>query len=154
MTARDYLATLRYAVIRMRMMRNKAAAMREACLPSSPSTDGVGCGWSDPNALTKVDRLLEYELKVDAAQAALNARISRACDVIYGRSGRGGIVKLKGSLDADIVYAYYVEAQSWHEIALALAPAESTAPEDWCRMRANRALTAVDAIGIERAAAL
>ena len=92
----------------------------------------------------------------DTALAALEDARQRYEDAkrlaklaLYGRSGHGGIAKER-PVDADCICGYYVMGlSSWAMVASELVQPDGTAhADDWCRMRAKRALDWADTVGI------
>lgn len=147
--ARYHFERLRHEVQEVERMRTRVNEMREACMPRGASTGSIGGGRSGGSVVTKLDLLVDLEAELDARAAALQTKLDRVADVLYGSDGRGGIAKVRGSVDADIIFAYYLDARTWAEVASSLAPAESPCPADWCRMRARRALETIDKVGAE-----
>lgn len=84
--------------------------------------------------------LADESARLDRMKARLNARLDAALLILYGRSGRGGLAKAKGSAEADCACGYYLMGMTWPEVASELAPEDSSDAAQWCKRRAYRGL--------------
>ena len=151
MRSREYFESLRYAVVQLTAMEDRIAALDEtAKAPKSQGAEpsGGGCPHSQPVA----DRLIDMERDVDEARARLTPELDRATDVLYGRSGRGGVAKECGYASADSVCGYYLYGMSWPEVAAELVRPDSKDGAHWCRNRAASAFRHMDNVGMARLA--
>lgn len=111
-------------------------------------------GSSKRDALEAIDHIIDSGAmaELDEAKALLVRRLERATDVLYGRSGRGGLARARGYADADILCCHYLQGMGWAEIADEIVRTGAEHADDWCRMRAMRALGYIDRVGMERLA--
>ena len=151
MRARDYFEWLRADVIELAEMEDRVASMRESA--SSPKAQGQGPssgGAASQSTQPIADRLIDEERALDVRKSHLTGELRRATNVLYGRSGRGGVAKACGTAGADAVCGYYLYGMSWPEVAEELLMPDSRDGAHWCRNRANAALRHIDAVGMAR----
>lgn len=129
---------------RVERLERQIAEARESIGPSGQRMGSIG-GGGEHDAMAQVDAIMDREAELNRAVAELHRMLDRASDVLYGRSGRGGLAKAASSTDADLLHWRYCVGESWTAIGVRLNP-ESKVPSEWARMRANRAMRKVDAI--------
>lgn len=151
MLAHDWFESIRDTVIRADGMRRKLHEMRESVGPKAQQMGAIGhaLGWKH-DAMAHVDSLVDWESELYALESRMLVEIDRATDVLYGRSGRGGLAKELTSADADCICGYYLLGMSWRQVAREMVLLEDSADEaQWCRRRAQRALEYVDRVGAD-----
>ncbi len=105
------------------------------------------CGGRD--AMSGVDAVIDsIGPELDRAKAELERALDYASDVLYGRSGRGGLAKASCSVDADVLMWRYLVGESWTAIGCRLN-GETKYPKSWASKRAARALGKVESLGME-----
>ena len=104
------------------------------------SYGAAGGGSADPMAA--VDGRIDFEGRLRQRIADSWAEVDEACLVLYGRDGRGGLAKLRGSRYADVLCMAYLQAMTWGEVADVMR-----CSKQWCRELANAAFKAIDAVG-------
>ena len=147
MLARDWFEKIRADVLEVAKMEQRVEELRSSCGPKA-GTFGGSAVYS-PSRVTVQDLLVDTEIALEMRKMSLQADLDRACAVLYGRDGRGGIARLRGSAAADAIHGYYLQGMSWPEVALELVRPESTDGAHWCRTAAARALSYVDQFGME-----
>lgn len=118
--------------------------------PHGQQMGSVG-GGGGHDAMAGIDSLIDTNalVELDRAKAELERRLERASNVLYGKSGRGGLAKASCSDDADILCCHYLQGMGWAEIAKEIVKPCVEYPDKWCRMRAVRACRKIDRIGMD-----
>lgn len=151
MTAREYFEWIRADVIELAEMEERVAMLAESA--SSPRAQGEGpSGSGRAKSQPMADRSIDAERKLERMKAHLMPELDRASDVLYGRSGRGGVAKDCGSAEADSIFGYYLMGYTWREVADELVGPDSKDGAHWCRNRANSAFRYIDHTGMARLA--
>ena len=150
MAALEWFESIRANVIEVRDLEREIESIETQSGPHGQNAGSVGSGGSH-DSLRGIDHLVDSRMreKLDQQRVATNAEISRALEVLYGRSCRGGLAKAKSSTDADILCCYYLQGLKWTDIAGEVAREDVVRPNGWCRTRALRALAYIDRVGIE-----
>ena len=151
MTAREYFDWIRADVLELAEMEDRVAALNESsCAPKAQGQGPSGCGSN--RAEPMADRTIDAELELARMKAQVVPELDRACNVLYGRSGRGGVAKACGFAEADAVCGYYLYGMSWPEVADELVSPDSKDGAHWCRNRASSAFRHIDHTGMARLA--
>ncbi len=149
MRASEYFAWVRSRVIELRRMEAAAVRLSESCRMGGKASGTFDAGRRMGGSRTSVaDRLIDMEDELELARRELERELSRATDVLYGQSGKGGVALARGSAAADSVCGYYLQAMTWRQVADELVKPESDNAAMWCRACAKRALEYVDAVGM------
>ena len=93
-------------------------------------------------------KLDELRAEMPNLERRLEQRIERATDVLYGRSGRGGLAKATCTDDADMLRFHYLQGETWASIARRYEP-ETTNLTVWCKHRAKWSCRQIDRIGMD-----
>lgn len=122
---------------------------RASAGPHGQSMGSIG-GGGKRDALAGIDRLIDSDatLELRRTRALLAYRAAYALWVLYGISGRGGLAKAKGSVDADILCCHYLQGMGWAEIAREIVKPDTEYPTQWCRSRARTACRYIDRVGM------
>lgn len=148
MNARDWFSLIRDKVEKLAKLEDDAATKRAAVLPKGqqyePSPHG---GASDGSAAML--SYIQADSELDAMRAEVEQLLERASEVLYGRSGRGGLARQKGTASADCVFGYYLLCMTWREVADEMVRPDSKDARHWCMMRAHRALEYMDRVDME-----
>ena len=149
MKARDWFEAIRVGVVEMARLEQEIEATETQAGPHGQSVGSVGGGGSH-DSLRGIDRMVDAGAREKLArlQAKYNPEIDSALEVLYGRSGRGGLAKARQSVDADILCGYYLQGMEWTAIAACLSGRKVARPNGWVRMRAMRALAYIDGVGM------
>lgn len=117
---------------------------------TGPHGQGGGSTGGSSDQMRGIDRIVDDCMRERLAkkQERVRHRISAATRVLYGKSGRGGLAKERGTVDADILCHYYLEGYEWTELPKLVDCKDVSRPNGWCRLRAMRALAYVDRVGI------
>ena len=148
MTAIEWFEWLRLDVIELAERKRKVEEARESLGSCGKQLGSVGGGGSH-DVTAQVDAVIEQERALEADMAKHDMQLERATDILYGRSGRGGLAKARSSLDADILCCHYLHDMGWADIARDIVNPDTDYPVQWCRQRAMRALRYIDLVGME-----
>lgn len=92
-------------------------------------------------------RLAELRRMLPTIERKHEAKLAFASDVLYGRSGRGGLAKATCTDDADMLCYHYLQGESWASIARRYEP-ETSNLTVWCQRRAAGVCKQIDRIGM------
>lgn len=148
MLARDWFAKIRLDVTELAKIEEHITELQADCGPRSMAAEPSGHG-GGRKLLSPEDVLAQMEERHDVMGRRIEQTLERASDVLYGKSGRGGIAKHRGSSAADAIYGYYLQGMSWREVADELVRPDSTDGPQWCKRVASRALTYADSVGMD-----
>lgn len=158
MTALEWFESIADERRRIDGVREQIAMLQSKLEPHGQELGATGHGGNADKmfslvlARMKLTDLQELEARLPDMQRALDDRIDDALDVLYGKSGRGGLAKARSSTDADILCCYYLQGMGWSEIASDVVKPDTEWPRQWCRRRAVRALEFIDRTGIAKLA--
>lgn len=148
MSVRDWFEGIRAKVLALEEMENDVDELRSSVGPSGQKFDAIGRGGAGDSSAHML-RVIEASAELDRERLAVEDAIDHALYVLYGEDGRGGLAAAKGSVNADILCAYYLQGMSWDEVACALSDGERENPKQWCVMRARRSIDYMERTGIE-----
>ena len=143
MTSRDFFEQVREAAIDAERTRRTLEAMesREGVKAQRYGQRTQG-GTHDVMAATdaRLDRELVWRRRIEEDYAL----IDRACAIIYGIDGRGGVASLLGNPTADAMFWRYCAAVSWAEVASNVSYSQA-----WCYRAVAVAFELIDSAGVE-----
>ena len=153
MPARETFEEIARQRERLSSAKLSIAELESKLQPRAQGYEPMAHGTSDPDRMTgaalvsiQIGRL---KAELPRVERRLEKRMERATHVLYGRSGRGGLAKAKGTTDADIICCHYLEGMGWVEIAKEIVRSETEYPSQWCRQRAMRAFAYIDRVGMD-----
>ena len=145
----DWLESIRATLLDVEKLNQEAEQLEAKLLPGG----GIAMGAIGSVARDRMDPACdaaELRHKADLLGVKLEAEMSRALEVIYGRSGRGGIAKARSYTDADILVGYYLQGLTWIRVATEMCDGyEGSYPAQWCRSRAMGTIACMERIGLE-----
>ena len=128
-------------------------AIEEAYASAGPKGQQMGSigGNGGGDSFAGIDRIVDSGMVAerDRLKARLDHMLERATEVLYGKSGRGGLAKAKCSVDADILCCHYLQGMGWADIAREIVRKDTSSPSHWCQMRARRACAYIDRVGMD-----
>ena len=148
LTARDWFNRVRNSVVTLAEAERDAEEAEAATYPKGQQYGSVSHGGSGDGSGAMI-RYAMATTELDAKRAECEAMLERATDVLYGRSGRGGLAKRKGTATADCICGYYLLGMSWREVADEMVQPDSEDGRHWCMMRAHRAFDYMDRAGMD-----
>lgn len=151
MRARDWFEQILADVEELKALEQAIEAAEAQTGPRGQNVGSIGGGGGSRDGMRGIDRIVDAGLreKAERQRAKVNPQVEQALEVLYGRSGRGGLAKERGQLDADILCCHYLQGVEWSRIARDIVRADTEYPTQWCRHRAMRALLLIDKVGPE-----
>lgn len=143
MLARDWFEEIRWQVLRLERAQAEAGVMRLKLGARGQKYEAMSHGTASDKA-DGIVALVQAEIEIETASAKVAVELERATAVLYGRSGRGGLAKMRCSADADCITGYYLFGYSWRQVADEMVRPDSRDGAQWCKRRAYRALAALD----------
>lgn len=142
MNAKEYFEGIRDEVVKTDRAREMLERMkaREGAKAQSYQTGGGNGDACDP--MESVSRRIDFEGRLRQRIADAEEAIDEACELLYGKDGRGGLAKLKGTRYADAICMGYLQAQPWPEIADIMR-----CSQQWCRELCNAGFVYIDKVG-------
>lgn len=141
MKAKEYFEGIRAEVVKTDRAREMLERMkaREGA-KAQAYQEGGGNGVCDP--MESVSRRIDFEGRLKQRIADAEEAIDEACALLYGRDGRGGLAKLKGTRYADAICMGYLQAQPWDEIAEIMQGSVR-----WCHTLCDVGFAYIDEVG-------
>ena len=139
--AKEYFESVRAEVLRVERSRSMLEKMRSSEGARAQSYE-ISAGRAGGDPMDAVGSRMDMEGRLADRIARADLEASRACEVLYGADGRGGLAKLKGSRYADAVCMFYVQGSTWAETAEAMM-----CSKQWCRSLAAAAFDFIDGVG-------
>ena len=93
-------------------------------------------------------KLGELKAQLPELERKHEAKLERATDVLYGKSGRGGLAKETCTDDADLLCFHYCQGESWASIARRYEIEDANLTR-WCQRRAVKVCRVIDRIGMD-----
>ena len=148
LSAKDFFEGILADVARANELEAKVELARNA---AGPHGQGEGAGGGAHDALSGIDSLIDSgaERELERMRDGVNERISLALAMLYGRSGRGGLARSRGSTDADILCCRYLQGYGWSQIARMMGDESRPVDRHWCQTRASRALAWIDSQDVD-----
>ena len=150
-TARDWFGRVRDYLQDLEDEQDRIDDMRLQTGPRGQSLDKCGHG-SRGDSDAALLAVMQAEEDLGRMRRRVNAEVAKALQVLYGKSGRGGLAKAKTSADADCICGHYLQLMTWPEVSDELVKPDSKDGPQWCKRRAHRALEFIDRYGFERLA--
>ena len=149
MAALDWFESIPILQERVTKLETVVESAYAAAGPKGQQFGSIG-GSGGHDALAGVDRIVDDDsvAELDRLRARLTERMDFACDVLYGRSGNGGVAKKIGTDEADMLLFHYCQGISWAVIAKAFDP-DTPNLTMWCKRRAYHVCRMIDRIGME-----
>ena len=139
---------IRREVVEVARLEGRAEELEGRAGPCGMGTTSVS-GGGKAELMTPADHAAQIRQEIDVRNARLTPRLDFACEVLYGRSGRGGLAQARSYTDADIITGYYLQGLTWPQVAKELTQdIDSKWPAQWCRSRAMSSIVAMERIGL------
>ena len=147
MTAREWYEKLRLDGIELEQRKRRAMELRAALGAQGSALEGTISGGGNRDAMAQVDTVMDYETSLESDIAVHDACLERATDILYGRSGNGGLAKASSTTETDCICGYYLNLMSWAEVAAEMVRPETKWPKQWVQRKAMSGLRHIDRIG-------
>lgn len=150
LNARTFFDTIEGLRVRLARLADEIDSAYAQAGPHGQQLGSVGGSGSAHDAMAGIDHIIDSNAVVerDRLQALLELHLDYATDVLYGRSGRGGLAKATCTDDADVLCFHYLQGESWTSISKRYE-VESSNLTVWAKTRARRAFRAIDRIGMD-----
>ena len=139
------------ARLRKRLARLEDA-IESAYAAAGPHGQQIGSvgGGGGGDAFAGIDNIVDSNAVVerDRCKAELDAQLEQATNVLYGKSGRGGLAKATCTDDADMLCFHYLQGESWASIGRRFNP-DAANLTVWCKTRAKGLCRQIDLLGID-----
>lgn len=113
---------------------------------------GTVHGTSGHDRMAPIDRIIDSDAtrELEIAKGRLHTLMDFATDVLYGKSGRGGVAKLIGTDEADLLCRHYCEGMSWAKVGRLFDPDSNntTNMTVWCQRYARSVFDRIDKVGM------
>ena len=149
MEVRDWFEGIRAKVLDLAEKERHIEELRGQTEPHGQQFGTMGHGGTASDASAPIIRLAQAEDELDRESIGVNAEVEDATEVLYGADGRGGLAYARGSVDADILCAYYLQGMSWEQVARSLSGKGGRNVKQWCIMRAQRSLCYIERHGTD-----
>lgn len=142
----DFFEGLRIDVQALDIEEERYRELEEGSGSKGTNAGSVHGGSSKDALARKAIKRAEIAVEIDRLRADLEPRLTTALIALYGNDATEGLAERRGTADADCICGYYVMGLgSWAKVASELVQPDGTAhADDWCRMRAKRALAWMD----------
>lgn len=142
MKAKGYFENIRAEVVKVDSARDMLERMRSREDVKAQGYEIGGGSVADADASFSTLQRMDFEQRLKLRVLASQAMVDEACEVLYGKSGNGGLAKLKGSRYADAICMYYCQAETWADMADIMQ-----CSKQWCRELCNAGFAFIDGIG-------
>ena len=152
MAALDWFESILTEGERIEKIKQNLAMLESRIAPRSQGFEPMGHGGGSSDAMLGMAmmsaRLTTLRRLLPELERRHEAKIKRATDVLYGRSGRGGLAKALGTDDADMLCFHYLQGESWASIGRRYNPDASNLTV-WCQRKAKQVCKQIDRIGMD-----
>jgi hypothetical protein len=150
LAALDWFESIEQLQKSINELRDQVESAYAAAGPHGQQMGSIGGGGGRRDALAGVDSVIDSgaAARLDQAQAELIELLDQATDVLYGRSGSGGVAKAIGHDEADILCFHYLQGEAWSSIAKRYDP-DTTNLTMWCKYRAHWTCRQIDRLGMD-----
>lgn len=142
MKAKEYFEGIRAEVVKTDRAREMLERMRAREGAKAQSYHAGGGSGYAAEPMDSIARRIDFEGRLEKRIAAAEEALDEACEVLYGKDGRGGLAKLKGTRYADAICMGYLQAQPWPEIADIMQ-----CSQQWCHELCNAGFVYIDKVG-------
>ena len=152
MAALDWFESILTEGERIRRISEQLALLDSRISPHGQGFEPMGHGGGGSDRMLAMAMLSakfgELRLLLPELERKHQAKVSRATEVLYGRSGHGGLAKATCTDDADLLCFRYLQGESWASIARRYDP-DTTNLTVWCKNRAKLVCRTIDRIGMD-----
>lgn len=149
MAALEWFESIARLRKRLEKLEDAIESAYAAAGPHGQQIGSVG-GGGRGDSLAGIDSIVDTDAVTerDKCKAELNAMLEQATDVLYGKSGRGGLAKVTCTDDADMLCFHYLQGESWASIGRRFDP-DTKNLTVWCKRKAKVACRKIDQIGMD-----
>ena len=152
MAALDWFESLEAEGGRIKKIGQELAVLDASISPRSQGFGPMGHGGGNVDAVLGMAmvsaRLSELRELLPGLERAHEAKLEYATQVLYGKSGRGGLAKATCTDDADMLRFHYLQGESWASIGRRYNPEYGNLTV-WCKRKAATICKTIDRIGMD-----
>jgi hypothetical protein len=152
MAALDWFESILAEGERIKKIKQNLAILDSRIAPHGQGFEPMGHGGGSSDAMLGMAmvsaKLAELRRLLPELERKHEAKLRQATEVLYGRSGRGGLARATCTDDADMLCFHYLQGESWASIGRRYNPDASNLTV-WCKRRAAWACRKIDEIGME-----
>lgn len=152
MAALDWFESINTEGERIEKIKQNLAMLESRIAPRSQGYEPMGHGGGSTDAMLGMAlvsaRLGELRRLLPLVERRYEDKLEYATQVLYGRSGRGGVAKALGTDEADMLRFHYLQGESWASIGRRFEPDASNLTV-WCQRKAKQVCKQIDRIGME-----
>lgn len=152
MAALDLFESISTEGERIEKVKQNLAMLDSRIAPHSQGFEPMGHGGGSSDAMLGMAmvsaKLAELRRLLPELERKHEAKLRQATDVLYGRSGRGGLAKATCTDDADMLCFHYLQGESWASIGRRYNPDASNLTV-WCKRKAKQVCKQIDRIGMD-----
>lgn len=152
MAALDWFESILTEGERIEKIKQNLAMLESRIAPRSQGYEPMGHGGGSTDAMLGMAlvsaKLGELRQLLPLVERKHEDRIEYATQVLYGKSGSGGVAKALGTDDADMLCFHYLQGESWASIGRRFEPDASNLTV-WCQRKAKQACKQIDRIGMD-----
>ena len=152
MAALDWFESILNEGERIERIKQNLAMLESRIAPRCQGYEPMGHGGGSTDAMLGMAlvsaKLGELRRLLPLVERKHEDRIEYATQVLYGKSGRGGVAKALGTDDADMLRFHYLQGESWASIGRRFEPDASNLTV-WCQRKAKQVCKQIDRIGMD-----
>lgn len=152
MAALDWFESILNEGERIEKIKQNLAMLESRIAPRSQGYEPMGHGGGSSDAMLGMAmmsaRLGELRRLLPGLERKHEAKLEYATQVLYGRSGRGGVAKAVDTDEADMLCYHYLQGESWASIGRRFEPDASNLTI-WCQRKAKQVCKQIDRIGMD-----
>lgn len=152
MAALDWFESICTEGERIKKIKQNLAMLESRIAPRSQGYEPMGHGGGSSDAMLGMAmmsaRLGELRRLLPLVECRYEDKLEYATQVLYGRSGRGGVAKALGTDEADMLCYHYLQGESWASIGRRFEPDASNLTV-WCQRKAKQICKQIDRIGMD-----
>lgn len=152
MAALDWFESICTEGERIKKIKQNLAMLESRIAPRSQGYEPMGHGGGSSDAMLGMAmmsaRLGELRRLLPGLERKHEAKLEYATQVLYGKSGRGGVAKAIGTDEADMLRFHYLQGESWASIGRRFEPDASNLTV-WCQRKAKQVCKQIDRIGMD-----
>ena len=152
MSAFEWFESIATEGKRIQKIKQNLALLDSRIAPHAQGFEPMGHGGGSSDAMLGMAmasaRLGALKRLLPTLERKHEAKLAYATDVLYGRSGRGGLARATSTDDADMLCFHYLQGESWASIARRFEVEDANLTR-WCQRRAVRVCREIDRIGMD-----
>lgn len=140
--AKEYFEGIRAEVVKVEQAREMLEKLKAREGAKAQSYQAGGGSGDASNPMDAILRRIDFEGRLSERVKESSRSVDDACAILYGPDGKGGLAKLKGTRYADAVCMFYLQAETWADMAEVMC----CSPQ-WCQELCRAAFVYIDRVG-------